>query len=142
MPIHYFEHSIRSGLTQKRKLSAFLLSVAKEYLPSRKKVSIHYIFCSDDYLLEKNIAFLGHHTLTDIITFDLSEQEAALSAEIYISVERVKENAASFSVPYTEELHRVIFHGLLHLCGFKDKTAAEKAVMRQKEQDCLNRYFS
>lgn len=106
-----------------------------------KKIDITYVFCTDDALLKKNIAFLNHDTLTDIITFDLSEDEEKLLAEIYISIERVRENALLFDVSYKQELHRVIFHGMLHLCGFKDKTDKESGEMRLQESACLQQYF-
>lgn len=142
MAIHYFDHSVTSGLRQKRKLSAFLKTVISHYLPEKKAFSVNYIFCDDDFLLEQNVRFLNHDTLTDIITFDLSENKKELRSEIYISVERVKENAGKFSVNYNVELHRVIFHGLLHLCGFKDKNPADQKLMREKEQECLTGYFN
>ena len=140
MAFHYYEENVKARLNQKRKLSAFLSQKIKEYLPV-KKIAIYYIFCNDDFLLEKNKMFLQHDTLTDIITFDLSENKAELQSEIYISIDRIKENALKFGNSYQEELHRVIFHGILHLCGFKDKTPEEKAMMRSKEQECLNQYF-
>lgn len=142
MAIHYFDHSVASGLKQKRKLSAFLKTIVADYLPEKKTCSINYIFCGDTFLLEQNIRFLHHDTLTDVITFDLSENKSGLQSEIYISVERVKENALKFSVDYNKELHRVIFHGLLHLCGFKDKNPADQKLMREKEQECLMGYFN
>lgn len=140
MAIHYYEVDIASRLKGKRQLSAFLGKLVKEYLPV-KKTELSYIFCNDDYLLEKNQEFLNHDTLTDIITFDLSENEAELVGEIYISVDRVRENAEKFSIPYNTELHRVIFHGALHLCGFKDKKKEDKAMMTQMENTCLQKYF-
>jgi len=109
-------------------------------MPEVKKASFTYVFCSDDHLHQMNQQFLDHDTLTDIITFDLSENDNTLAGEIYISIDRVKENAAKFKVSYTDELHRVIFHGALHLCGFKDKKDADKKVMRQKEDECLSEY--
>ena len=102
---------------------------------------IRYIFCSDDYLLSLNQRHLHHNTLTDIISFDLTEPGQPLQAEIYISIDRVKENAVKFQVPFLHELHRVIFHGALHLCGFKDKKPAEIATMRMKEDYYLGQYF-
>ena len=93
-------------------------------------------------MLEKNQQFLNHDTLTDIITFDLSEKDTELLSEIYISVERIAENAKKFSIDYSTELHRVIFHGALHLCGFKDKKKEDKALMTQMENDCLEKYFT
>lgn len=141
MAVHYFDENIRSGLKNKRKLSAFLAATAFHFLPECKSVQLNYIFCTDAALLEKNIAYLNHHTFTDVITFDLSASSKELVAEIYISVERIRENAAQFSTTYQEELHRVIFHGLLHLCGFKDKTKADQQEMRRQEQNCLTDYF-
>ncbi|RYZ50702.1 MAG: rRNA maturation RNase YbeY, partial [Sphingobacteriales bacterium] len=101
-----------------------------------------YIFCNDEYLLEKNQQFLNHDTLTDIITFDLSESENELVSEIYISTDRIAENAEKFGMSYETELHRVIFHGTLHLCGFKDKKKEDKALMTEMENDSLQRYFA
>lgn len=96
--------------------------------------SLNYIFCSDESLLEMNIKHLKHHTYTDIITFDLSSEKKTIEGEIYISVDRVKDNAAKFSVPFTEELYRVMIHGVLHLCGYKDKTNSAQKKMRTKEE--------
>lgn len=141
MAIHYYEQDVRSRLKDKRKLSAFLTTLVHEYLEV-KKVALNYIFCSDEYLLEKNVQFLNHDTLTDIITFDLSESEQELQGEIYISVERIAENAGKFSIDYHTELHRVIFHGALHLCGFKDKKKEDKELMTQMENSCLQKYFN
>jgi rRNA maturation RNase YbeY len=89
-----------------------------------------------------NQQFLKHNTFTDIITFDLSEAKDELTGEIYISVDRVADNAAKFNTTYNEELHRVIFHGALHLCGFKDKKKADQKNMRRNENLCLKNYFN
>ena len=91
--------------------------------------------------MEKNIQFLNHNTLTDILTFDLSETEEELFSEIYISIERVRDNANIHKTTYQQELHRVIFHGALHLCGFKDKTEEQEKEMRHQEDLCINQYF-
>ena len=141
MAIHYFEETVKSGLKEKRKLSAFLKNLVAEHLDVTA-INLNYIFCNDEYLLEKNKQFLDHDTLTDIITFDLSESDRELVSEIYISVDRVAENAEKFKVSYNTELHRVIFHGVLHLCGFKDKAPNDKALMREMEQQCLQTYFT
>ena len=141
MAIHYFEEIVKSRLKDKRKLSAFLKNLIAEHLDV-KTADLSYIFCNDEYLLEKNRQFLDHDTLTDIITFDLSESDNELVSEIYISVDRVAENAEKFKVSYNTELHRVIFHGVLHLCGFKDKAPKDKALMREMEQQCLQNYFT
>ena len=140
MPARFYEQDVKSGLKQKRQLSVFIDSVVATYRSEVKTASITYIFCTDEHLLGINQQFLQHDTLTDIITFDLSASDTQLPGEIYISTERVKENAARFGVPYPEELHRVIFHGVLHLCGFKDKKAADIKLMRQKEYECLEAY--
>ncbi|CAN5255505.1 rRNA maturation RNase YbeY [soil metagenome] len=101
-----------------------------ERLPLKK---VNYIFCSDDYLLHINKAFLQHDYYTDIITFDLSEKKLIIG-EIYISIDRVRENAEVNKASFKEEILRVIFHGALHLCGYNDKTKSEVLTMRQKER--------
>ncbi|MFA6056783.1 MAG: rRNA maturation RNase YbeY [Taibaiella sp.] len=141
MAIQYYDEEVKSRLKNKRRLSSFLKELILLYLDV-KKIDITYIFCDDSYLLEKNQQFLNHDTLTDIITFDLSERDTELLSEIYISVERIAENAKKFSIDYNTELHRVIFHGALHLCGFKDKKKEDKTLMTQMENDCLKKYFT
>ena len=140
MPARFYEQNIISGLKNKRKLSAYLDKLVKRELKGIKKTDFTYIFCTDEALLEMNQQFLDHDTYTDIITFDLSGSDDAVEAEIYISAERVKDNAARFKADYTDELHRVIFHGALHLCGYKDKTKADKEEMRRQEDKCLVQY--
>ncbi|GAA4464095.1 hypothetical protein GCM10023093_13760 [Nemorincola caseinilytica] len=140
MPAKFYEQDVRSGLKDKRKLSAFLDAVVARYRPDVKKAQLTYIFCSDEHLLQMNRQFLDHDTFTDIITFDLSEEDNKIIGEIYISTDRIADNAAKYKVPVADELHRVIFHGALHLCGFKDKKEADKKVMRQKEDECLAAY--
>ena len=99
---------------------------------------INYIFCDDHYLFKKNQKFLQHDTFTDIITFDYTE-ENRLSADIFISIERVKENAITFAVPFETELRRVIIHGVLHLIGYKDKSEEGAKIMRSKENFYLSK---
>ena len=119
-------------LKQRNRLKAFLASTAQS--TKRPLGSLNIIFCSDDHLLRINRDFLQHDYYTDIITFDLSPSgKAPLEAELYISVDRVKDNAASLGQPFYRELHRVIFHGLLHLMGYKDKQKKDQALMRQME---------
>ncbi|MGC4100969.1 rRNA maturation RNase YbeY [Ferruginibacter sp.] len=119
----------------------------KQYIPGifkkekKKLQSLTYIFCSDDYLLEINRTHLKHDFYTDIITFDLSETKDNIIGEIYISTDRVRDNAATLGTSIKEELHRVIFHGALHLCGYKDKTPKEAKTMRTAEDRCLKLYF-
>jgi rRNA maturation RNase YbeY len=101
-----------------------------------------YVFCDDDYLHKLNLQFLNHDTLTDIISFDNSLGKQ-IHGEIYISVERVKENAGTYQVAFLEELHRVIIHGVLHFCGYKDKTKKQQETMSRKENEALDlRTFS
>jgi rRNA maturation RNase YbeY len=101
-----------------------------------------YVFCDDDYLHKLNLQFLNHDTLTDIISFDNSLGKQ-IHGEIYISVERVKENAGTYKVAFLEELHRVIIHGVLHFCGYKDKTKKQQETMSCKENEALDlRTFS
>jgi rRNA maturation RNase YbeY len=101
---------------------------------------IHYIFCSDDYLLEINQQHLQHDFYTDIITFGLSDPGQPINAEVYISIDRVRENARKFHTPVNQELHRVIFHGALHLCGYKDKRRKDQVLMREMEDKYLHLY--
>ena len=101
-----------------------------------KTGEINYIFCDDDYLHKLNVEFLDHDTLTDIISFDYSVGKE-LHGDIYISIERVTDNADNFKVNFSEELHRVMIHGILHYCGYKDKTDDDIQVMRQKENHYL-----
>lgn len=140
MAIHFYESAVAAQLKNKRKLAAFLKNLIAQYLPEVKKTNINFIFCKDEYLLSINRDFLQHDNFTDIITFDLSESRNKLQAEIYISIDRVHENAQTFQNNYQTELHRVIFHGVLHLCGFKDKTSLQKTEMRRQEDDCLEAY--
>ena len=141
MPARFYQQEVNAKLKDKRKLSAFLDALVHKHLKKLTSVQLTYIFCSDEQLLQMNQQFLKHNTFTDIITFDLSESKEELSGEIYISTERVAENAAKFKTTYNEELHRVIFHGALHLCGFKDKTEADSKEMRRNENMCLKNYF-
>jgi probable rRNA maturation factor len=103
---------------------------------------IDFVFCSDEDLLRINREFLAHDYYTDIISFDYSDNKnKVLHGEIYISVDRVTENASSMKVYFQEELHRVIFHGVLHFCGFRDKSKLDRRKMREMEDKWLKRYF-
>lgn len=120
----------------KRRLKSFLPEIAA--MEGKSLGSLNYVFCSDDFLLNINKRFLAHDYFTDIITFDLSEERGgAIQGEIYISVDRVADNAAQLNLPFEKELLRVVFHGLLHLCGHKDKTKKEIEIMRSKEDEYL-----
>jgi len=129
----FFENKFT--LKNRRAIKLWLDQVAKN---EKKSIEgVNYIFCDDVYLLEKNIKYLKHNTLTDIISFDYSQGDALLG-DVFISTERVMENAVTLGVERTEELHRVMVHGLLHYCGFKDKTLKEKELMRMKEDYYLS----
>lgn len=99
---------------------------------------LSFIFCTDEYLMSINVDFLKHHTLTDIITFDHAENKGEISGDIFISIDRVKENAPKFNSTFEEELHRVLVHGVLHLIGYGDKSQSEKTEMRKKEDAYLS----
>ena len=101
---------------------------------------LDYIFCSDKYLYNINNQHLNHNTYTDIITFNYNE-ENKIGGDIYISIDRIKENAIKFDAPFEKELMRVIFHGLLHLIGYNDKTEEERQIMRKKEEESLTLHF-
>jgi rRNA maturation RNase YbeY len=120
-------------------LKKFLLGQLKR--EGKNVEAINFIFCNDEYLVSINQQYLNHDTFTDIITFEFSPNEQPLVSDIYISVERVKENAAQFSSGFRRELHRVIFHGCLHLAGYKDKSKADEMTMRSKENEWLDHYF-
>jgi rRNA maturation RNase YbeY len=129
-----------SVLKQRNTLKSFLLKTAQK--EGRPIASLNIIFCSDDYLLNINKQYLNHDYYTDIITFDLSEsKKGPVSAELYISYDRVKDNARQMKATTTKELHRVVFHGLLHLLGYKDKSAKDQMEMRKMEDKLLAKYF-
>lgn len=126
-------------LLQRTRLKFFLRNLFKK--EAKRLGCANYIFCSDKRLLEINRQFLNHDYYTDIITFDLTDGSGPVEAEIYISIDRVRENAKSLGVSFKKEIHRVIFHGALHLCGYVDKTNKEKEKMRQTEDLYLSQYF-
>lgn len=130
-------HDTDFVLKDKLLLKTFLASVfAQEHISFK---SITYVFCSDEFLLKLNQQYLKHDTLTDILTFTLSGTSLDIVAEIYISIERVKENATELNFPFLTELYRVMIHGVLHLCGYEDNTPEEKAQMRMREDFYLSR---
>ena len=119
-------------------MKQFIISLFRR--EKKPLAELNYIFCSDQRLLEINRQFLQHDFYTDIITFPLSDPGQPISGEIYISVDRVRDNAAAFGSSITKELHRVIFHGALHLCGYKDKSPREEKIMRKMEDHYLALY--
>lgn len=138
VPIHFFFPYQKFSLTQRTKLKSFIREIFKK--EKKSLVKLQYIFCTDAYLLEINRHYLQHDYYTDIITFELGSA-GKIDGEIYISAERVKENARLMQTSFKEELHRVIFHGVLHLCGYKDKLKNETLEMRTKEDRLLQLYF-
>jgi len=132
-----YQHIETKELTNSMAISLWLTNVIKE--EGKQMGDLVYVLCKDEYLLEKNIQFLNHNTLTDVITFDYSEDKI-ISGDILISTERVVENAKIFNVNYLTELHRVMVHGLLHLLGYKDKIEKDANTMREKENYYLNKF--
>jgi len=134
----FHDYDVRSGVTQKRKIALLVKKILEK---KKADYNINYILCSDEYLLNMNKEYLQHNTLTDIITFDLSEENSELLiADIYISIQRVEENAATFNKKFTEEFIRVVVHGILHLLGYQDKSAQQKTTMRRMETRWINYY--
>ena len=131
MAINFFTEDIKFDLTQKQKRKNWLKQIAQS--ENFKIGELNYIFCSDEYLYQINVDYLNHHTYTDIITFDNSEEEQLIEGDIFVSIDRVKENAQKLNQQESSELSRVISHGLLHLMGYKDKTKTDAEVMRSKE---------
>jgi len=133
--ISFFSESVEFQLIDKTRYSQWISELIKQQGKNLGEIS--YIFCSDDYLHKLNLAHLNHDTLTDIITFDYTHA-GIISGDLFISVDRVKENAASFQVDFLLEMKRVMAHGVLHLIGFNDKTTAEKKVMRKEEDKAIS----
>lgn len=134
--IHFFNEDILFKLQRPRKKSSWIReSIVRE---GKSLGELNFVFCSDEYLLKINIEYLDHHTLTDIITFDNSEEQGLIEGDIYISIDRVRENAVSFGTGFDRELSRVMIHGVLHLIGYTDKSESNKSVMRRKEDAYLS----
>lgn len=140
MQVQFFFLTNNVNLRNRTRLKRYVASVFQKH--KLKLGSLNYIFCSDDYLLQMNRSHLKHDYYTDIITFDLSVSRGTIEGEVYISTDRVRDNATTLKNSITDELHRVIFHGALHLCGYKDKRPQDIKRMRKAEDDCLHEYFS
>ncbi|TMI88387.1 MAG: rRNA maturation RNase YbeY [Bacteroidetes bacterium] len=137
--VYFFSHDIPTRIKNTAGLKHFIELIFKKELQSLE--SINYIFCSDKVILEINKQYLNHDFYTDVITFDLSPNTKAISAEVYISIERIRDNANQLGLSLKSELHRVLFHAALHLCGYNDKKKKEKELMRKKENELLTEYF-
>ena len=134
--INFFEEDIRYKPKKKTALRQWITETIRA--EGFRLKELNYIFCSDNYLLQINRQYLDHDTYTDIITFDNSDTEKVIIGDIFISAERIRENAEKFKVSEADELHRVIIHGALHLLGYTDKTPVTKQKMTEKEDFYLN----
>jgi probable rRNA maturation factor len=134
---HFLDRKVL--LQNRRQLKSFIELLFKREMCNLNTLT--YVFCSDSYLLKINQEFLNHNFFTDIITFDMSSSKELIDGEVYISIDRVRENAQIMGVTISNELHRVIFHGALHLCGYQDKINSEIKVIREKEDTYLNLFF-
>ncbi len=130
--IQFFSEDIDFTLKEKQKVRQWIGATIKAE-GFRRVGELSFVLCSDAYLLEINKQYLDHDTFTDIVTFDSSEDESVIAGDIFISVERTMENAKKFNVSERDELHRVIIHGILHLCGYYDKKKEDKTLMTEKE---------
>ncbi|WP_100610493.1 rRNA maturation RNase YbeY [Confluentibacter lentus] len=129
-----FNYETNFSLTNENELADWISNVIIS--EGYKLEEINYIFCDDEYLFKLNVEFLNHDTLTDIISFDYSIGKI-IQGDIFISVERVRDNASDFKVSFLDELHRVMVHGVLHYCGYKDKSLEDESMMRAKENHYL-----
>lgn len=138
MAIHFFSEEIPFTLKEKLSRKRWLKKIATN--EGFKIKELNYIFCSDEYLYQMNKNYLRHETYTDIITFDNSEKKGDIEGDIFISIDRVRENAKTHTQELETEMNRVLAHGLLHLMGYKDKTQEEAALMQLKEEEALGLY--
>jgi rRNA maturation RNase YbeY len=134
--INFFSEKIPFKLRQKQQVRLWIEAVARK--TKKHCGEINFIFCSDKYLLSLNRDYLKHDYFTDIITFSNATDKQTISGDVYISIDRIRENAKSFKCTVRDELHRVMIHGVLHLCGFTDKTKAERLIMRGMENKMLS----
>lgn len=134
MPVYFHKEEVDFIFEKPVRIKRWIKSVIASF--KRKSGNINFIFCSDNFLLALNKKHLKHDYFTDVITFDLSEDSGTISGDIYISIERVKDNAGKGS--FEDELHRVMIHGILHLLGYSDKTPAKQKQMRKLENQCLD----
>jgi len=139
MPVNfYIQPPLKYRLEGKKKIKEWVKAILTA--EGRYGGNINYIFCTDEELYRMNVAYLSHHTYTDIITFDNADDPRFIEGDIFISIERITENAAKYGVLFPQELHRVMAHGILHLLGYKDKTPEQQEQMREKENECLLLY--
>lgn len=134
MAIAYYAEEVKLPAIKKKAVGDWIRKVASLY--GKRTGDISYIFCSDEKILEVNKQYLQHDYYTDIISFDYTEG-TKISGDLFISLDTVKSNSENFGTDYTEELHRIIIHGILHLCGINDKGPGEREIMTQKENEAL-----
>lgn len=134
--INFFNQDLTFKLPKPRKTTTWIQEVINR--EKKQMVHLNYIFCSDKYLLEINQQYLKHKTLTDIITFDTSEDKGVIEGDVFISIERIRVNAIALETDFDEEIHRVLIHGVLHLVGYSDKSKQDKSDMRKKEDVYLS----
>ena len=137
--VYFFFNNHKITLKNRQKLKEFILSVFKK--EGKQPGTVNYIFSSDKIMLDINSRYLKQDFPTDIITFDLSTEKNVIMADIYLSPERIRRNAKVFGATFKSELHRVILHGVLHLCGYKDKSEVDKLAIREKEDHYLSLFF-
>lgn len=138
MAIQFFEEDIKFTLKEKNKYKRWLKAIAEN--DGYKITDLNYIFCTDEYLHKINLDYLNHDTYTDIITFDNSEEEKLIEGDIFVSIERIIDNAEKLESGVEKEIQRVMSHGLLHLMGYKDKNKKDKKIMREMEDRCISLY--
>jgi probable rRNA maturation factor len=137
--VQFYSLDRRPALKERTRLKLF---IEKLFTTEKKRLgNLSYIFCSDEYLLTINRNFLKHDFYTDVITFNLSSSKNEIEGEVYLSIDRIKDNAKQMGVSFKEEMHRVVFHGTLHLCGYKDKNKTDQQQMRLAENKYLKLYF-
>lgn len=134
--IQFFSEDITFDMMHQNTVKSWIQNIAEEHNFTIE--ALNYIFCSDDYLLDINKTYLNHDYYTDIITFDNSQEDQTLLSDVFVSIDRIKENARDLNIEFTKELHRVLIHGVIHLFGYSDQTEEEKLTMRQKEDTCLS----
>ncbi|MEX1240384.1 MAG: rRNA maturation RNase YbeY [Cyclobacteriaceae bacterium] len=134
--VEFFNQDTTFKLPRPRKTKQWIRDVVSG--EKKQLAHLNYIFCTDEYLLSINRQYLKHETLTDIITFDNSEEGGVIEGDIFISIERVRANASGLKTDFDEELHRVLIHGVLHLSGYSDKSTRDKSRMRKKEDAYLS----
>ncbi|WP_242921659.1 rRNA maturation RNase YbeY [Pontibacter liquoris] len=135
-PIEFISEDVDFTLDNPEQVSDWIATVIEKH--GQELGPLTYIFCSDEYLHEINVEYLDHDTLTDIITFNNADEEGTIEGDVFISIDRVRDNSAELGTSFTDELHRVVIHGILHLLGFKDKSDEEETLMRKEEDSSLS----